>query len=144
MRVVRSKLGPAYPIAAIPPPPLQMAVAPGYWRGFPWGVLGRTSDVIVPMAYWSARSGCPEEPKHCAYGFTYWNIKEIRRLTGDPRIPIHIIGGVGDGVTAKEVSAFVRAAIQAGAFGASMYDFLTTRAAFWAPLTRLARLGARA
>lgn len=139
-RVVRARLGPTYPIAAILPPPLQMRVAPPHWRGFPWRQLARSADVMMPMAYWSARDGCPKRPEHCAFGYTLQNVREIRRLTGNPRIPIHIVGGVADRITAREVSEFVRAAHVAGAFGASLYDFLTTGPRFWRPLKRLARL----
>lgn len=137
---VRNRLGRSYPIAAIVPPPLQMRLAPGYWRGFRWADVGHIADVIVPMAYWSTRSGCPRLRNHCAYGYTTANIRAIRRLTGDPNIPIHMIGGIGDAVSAREVSEFVRAINDAGAIGGSLYDFFTTSWRFWGPLSRLAKL----
>lgn len=140
-RIVRERL-PAYPIASIPPTPMQMRVAPGYWAGFPWRSIGRHSDVIMLMSYWSDRDGCPrQKPYHCPYPFTKLNIELTRRLSGVPRMPIHIIGGVGDAITWGQLRAFVRAARDAGAEGASIYDVGTTRPSWWRLLSKLRTLG---
>ena len=140
MALVRKALGARYPIAAIPPPPLQMAVAPGYWAGFPWASLGRSSSEIMLMAYWSARSDCPQNPSHCAYGYTKYDVLQARALTGN-RVPIHVIGGVGGQITAADVTAFVKGARDAHADGASLYDFATTDGAWWSTLRALRVLG---
>jgi hypothetical protein len=140
MALVRKALGARYPIAAIPPPPLQMAVAPGYWAGFPWASLGRSSSEIVLMAYWSARGDCPADPLHCAYGYTKQNVLQTRALTAN-RVPVHVIGGVGSRITAADVRAFVKGALDAHADGASLYDFGTTDASWWPALRALRVLG---
>jgi len=140
MELVRRALGAKYPLAAIPPPPLQMAVAPTYWAGFPWASLGRSSSEIMLMAYWSARGDCPENPSHCAYGYTKDNVLLTRVLTGD-RVRIHVIGGVGSRITAKDVAAFVKGARDARADGASLYDFATTDLSWWRALRGLSGLG---
>ncbi len=141
LATIRRELGPGYPIASIPPPPLQMAVAPGYWSGFPWRALGEHSDAILLMNYWSARRGCPQVRIYCAYEFTAGNIAMTRRLIGrDDRI-IHVIGGVGNATDGAEVREFVRGALDAAADGASFYDARTTRAPWWKDLAGLQRLG---
>ena len=140
MALVRRALGARYPLAAIPPPPLQMAVAPGYWAGFPWASIGRSSSEIMLMAYWSARGDCPQNPLHCAYGYTKENVLATRALTGN-RVPVHVIGGVGSRITATDVAAFVRGARDAHADGASLYDFGTTDATWWRTLRALRSLG---
>jgi hypothetical protein len=140
MALARRALGARYPLAAIPPPPLQMAVAPEFWAGFPWASLGRSSSEIMLMDYWSARSGCPEIPLHCAYQFTKVNIEQTRALTGN-RVPVHVIGGVATHVTANEVIAFVKAAKDARADGASIYDFGSTDPTWWRALRELRGLG---
>jgi hypothetical protein len=140
MALARRALGARYPLAAIPPPPLQMAVAPSYWAGFPWASLARSSSEIMIMAYWSARDDCPENPLHCAYGYTRVNVEQTRALTGG-RVPIHVIGGVGSRITAQDVAAFVKGARAAHADGASLYDFATTAGSWWRALRSLRVLG---
>lgn len=134
-RAVRRAL-PSYPVAAITPSPLQMRVAPRYWRGFPWKPLARVSDAVMTMSYWSYRHDCPKKPVHCAYEYTKEDVRLARRLTGG-HVPIHIIGGVGDAVTIREVRDFVKAARRAKPFGASFYDFGVTPASYWRHLQRL-------
>lgn len=143
LAAVRAKLGPGYPIASIPPPPLQMRVAPEYWAGFPWKALGRHTDAVMLMSYWSARTGCPRVRIHCAYEFTANNISLTRQLIGrDDRI-IHIIGGVGNAIDERELKDFVRGALDGAADGASIYDARTTRDPWWKDLSQLRRLGNR-
>ncbi len=128
-----------FPLAAITPTPIGMAVAPSRWAGFPWRELGRSSDAVMLMSYWSYRSRCPEVTEHCAYGYTAGNIRRTRQLIEDRKLPIHIIGGVADLITPTDVADFVRASKEAGAYGASLYDFRTTAPGFWTLLRAIAR-----
>jgi len=137
---VRRALGPNYPLAAIPPPPLQMRLAPTMWAGFPWTQLGKTSSEIMLMSYWSFRTGCPHVRINCAYEFTKYNVLLTRQLTGG-RVPIHVIGGVGDGINTRQLNQFVQGAIDAQADGASIYDVGTTKPGWWRSLSRLRTLG---
>ena len=136
-RRVRSALGSGYPIAAIVPAPLAMAVRPGNWTGFPWRSLADVSDIFMPMAYWSFRHDCSDKPEHCAYGYTKGNVEQVRALTGKPRVPVHVIGGIGDEISTNDVNDFVRAANAANVYGGSLYDYQTTRQEYWPLLAKL-------
>jgi hypothetical protein len=140
MNAVRRALGPNYPLAAIPPPPLQMRLAPRTWGGFPWKSLGKVSSEFMLMNYWSYRNGCPVVKLQCAYEFTKFNVLITRDLTGG-RVPIHVIGGVGDSITAYQLVGFIRGAEDAHADGASIYDVGTTQPGWWRSLRYLASLG---
>ena len=140
MNAVRRILGRAYPLAAIPPPPLQMRVAPAMWAGFPWKSLAKVSSEFMLMSYWSDRTGCPRIRLHCAYEFTKFNVLLTRQITGG-KVPIHIIGGVGDSITATQLVAFIKGAADAHADGASIYDVGTTNWHWWGSLRYLASLG---
>jgi len=139
-RYVRSKVGDEYPLAAIPPTPLQMRLIPSHWAGFPWKSLAHDSDAFLLMSYWSDRRGCPKIRRHCAYEFTRDNVLLTRRLTGDPDAVVHIIGGVGDRIDERQLWSFARAALDGGANGASIYDVATTRSAWWPILRNLRAL----
>jgi hypothetical protein len=139
---VRNAVGPSYPIGAIVLSPVAMAFYPPAWEGFPWGTISQKSNVVLPMAYWSYRKNCSSTPKRCcqnnvnfcAYTYTRNNVTESRRLTG---LPVHVIGGVANNITAQEVSDFVRGARETAAFGGSLYDYRTTQPTFWGHLGRL-------
>jgi len=137
MRRVRAALGTRYAIAAIVPAPLAMEVRPENWVGFPWHELAASSNVFMPMAYWSFRHDCPDVPEHCASGYTSGNVERVRALTGKPNVPVHVIGGVGDAITVGEVADFVSAALAVHCYGASLYDYGTTKPEFWAHLAKL-------
>jgi hypothetical protein len=140
LNAVRRALGPNYPLAAIPPPPLQMRLAPAVWAGFPWAQLGNASSEIMLMSYWSFRSGCPLVRINCPYEFTKYNVLLTRQMTGG-RVPIHVIGGVGDGINTRQLNEFIQGAIDAQADGASIYDVGTTKPGWWRSLSRLRMLG---
>ncbi|HEX9775973.1 MAG TPA: hypothetical protein VGB83_10395 [Actinomycetota bacterium] len=140
LRRVRAKVGNKYPVGGITPAPLGMALAPDYWKGFPWGQIGRYSDVVLPMSYWSYRrsSGqCPDDPLYCEYRYTIENTKRAGSRTG---LPVHVIGGVANVVTNAQVGRFVDGALTTDAIGGSIYDYKTTKAKFWAHLERLNKL----
>ncbi len=134
---VRAGVGGAYPVGAIVPAPGGMALNPTAWAGFPWGAVGRYADVVQPMSYWSYRRDCSAVPAHCPYQYTTGNVAAAARSTG---LPVHVIGGVGDAVTAAGVADFVRGARDARAYGGSLYDYLTTAPAFWPSLAQLDQL----
>jgi hypothetical protein len=140
MNAVRKALGPDYPLAAIPPPPLQMRLAPAMWAGFPWKPLAKVSSEFMLMSYWSYRHGCPKDRFQCAYDFTKFNVLVTRQLTGGS-VPIHVIGGVGDRITSYQLSGFIKGAKDAQADGASIYDVGTTQPGWWRSLSHLDSLG---
>ncbi|HEV8649840.1 MAG TPA: hypothetical protein VG276_10655 [Actinomycetes bacterium] len=134
---VRANLGGSYPIGAIVPAPLGMALNPAAWSGFPWAAVGRYADVVQPMGYWSYRRDCPANPRHCPYQYTTGNVAAAARSTG---LPVHVIGGIGDAVSTTGVSDFVRGARDARAHGGSLYDYRTTAPSFWPALQQLNQL----
>jgi hypothetical protein len=135
---VRRELGADYPIGAIVPAPRGMARYRARWAGFPWRGIARDADVVLTMGYWSYRGGCRGGRRNCPYPYTTANLADAARATG---LPVHVIGGVADAVSAAEVAEFVRAARDARAVGASLYDYATTVPAFWPSLERLDQLG---
>jgi len=74
-------------------------VNPSYWPDFPWAEIAKDYDLILPMAYWSIR--LPEWRDGNRY--VSENIDRIRAATGRPDLPIHVIGGIADGVTVEQV-----------------------------------------
>lgn len=137
LQKVRAQLGVRAPIASITPAPLGMAVAPKHWAGFPWKAIAAQSNVMMPMGYWSYRKDCASNASHCPYGYTKGNVTETRRLTGNSSIPVHAVGGVADGIDVQGVKDFVRAARDTRAYGGSLYDYRTTTAPMWGPLSPL-------
>jgi hypothetical protein len=134
---VRREVGAGYPVGAIVPAPRGMALYAAKWAGFPWRSIGRHADVVQTMGYWSYRGGCSGALDHCPYPYTVANLADAARLSG---LPVHAIGGVADAVTPGDVADFVRAARDARAVGASLYDYATTVPAFWSSLERFDRL----
>lgn len=138
---VRAAVGPHYPVAAIPIPPLQMALRPNAWASFPWKQISKHSDALMLMAYWSERRGCPQIERHCAGLWTRANVQQARRLAGRSDVLIHVIGGIGNAISLPELRAFIAGAKAARADGASIYDVATTSPAMWRSLAALADLG---
>ncbi|HVM21313.1 MAG TPA: hypothetical protein VM307_15245 [Egibacteraceae bacterium] len=136
-RRLREAVGRRYPLGAIVPEAGAL-----YWPDFPYATVDRYYDVFLPMAYFTFRTSGPEGVRR----FTRRNIRAIRRATGDPDVPIHIIGGVAGDASPREVAAFVGATLDAAPLGASLYEFETTTDAQWrrlAPLNRLTATGTR-
>lgn len=121
-------------IAAITPSAVHLQVVnPNFWPGFPWPELAATYDTIVPMAYWSVRK------QEWRQGEKYIgeNIDRIRASTGRPDMPIHIAGGIADGVTPDDLAGMVRAIQARGVMGGSLYDWRTSSPPQWDVLKAL-------
>jgi len=127
---IRRQAGPRYPLGAIIPSPVGIELNKGYWPGFPYEGLSETYDAFVPMGYFTYHVKGPSK----VHAETARNVEIIRGKTGDPTIPIHLIGGVADEASGAEVQAFVRAVREHGLLGASIYNWSLTRAHDWAPL----------
>ncbi|MBA2280939.1 MAG: hypothetical protein M3527_00225 [Actinomycetota bacterium] len=113
-------------------------VNPAFWPEYPWAELAATYDVIMPMAYWSIRRGELQEGGR----YVGENIERIRASTGDPDIPIHVVGGIADGVTDADLTAMVAAIEDGGAIGGSLYDWVTSEPEHWSTLGTLMALRA--
>lgn len=117
--------------------------APARWQGFPWREIGRSYDVILPMAYWTVTKGNAPRCFTAEMNASQY-IRDVAQKTEalmGVKKPLHVIGGIGDCVTHAEVVGYVNGAKAAGSIGGSLYDFdtLQTHAAgqsLWAELTK--------
>ena len=124
---LRSAASPAYPLGAIVPSPVGMRRHPRYWPGFPFRSLGTEFDAFLPMAYFSYYAKTPA----AAYVYARDVITAIRRGTGRPGVPVHIIGGIANRIGAPALAGFIRAAEDCGVTGLSLYAFPETSPTEW-------------
>jgi hypothetical protein len=129
-RRVRAAVGPSYPLGAIIPSPVGMKLLPRYWPGFPYSDLWRVYDVFLPMAYFSYRA----HGDAAVADYVRRGVGIIRARTGDPDVPIHVIGGISQRTGAAEARGFMRAVRGCRTYGFSLYDFFGTRPAAWQSL----------
>lgn len=133
-RRVRKTLGPNYPLGAIIPSPFDMQDPAGWWgNDFPYREVADIYDVTLPMSYSSFRAQGPA----ATHNYIATSIRIIRRETGNRKVPIHAIGGIGDGSSRAEVRAFMHAVREAGLLGGSFYDFGMTSRDAWGELARI-------
>jgi hypothetical protein len=111
-------------------------VNPAFWPGYPWAEIGATYDVVLPMAYWTIRTG----ELRAGDRYTAENVDRVRASTGRPDMPIHVIGGIADGATEADLSAMVDVLRAREAIGGSLYDWSTSNEAQWLVLAPLADL----
>lgn len=116
---LRSMLGPNYLLVAVTYPPQQR---PDY----PFATMARTMNVLAPMDYWHDQPQ-PFSPAQAA-AFVTDSMTELRSATGDPNVPIAIIGQAYDmfddgtySPSGAEDTAALRAAASGGAVGFSLY-----------------------
>ncbi len=127
---IRQAVGPGYPLGAITPSPLRSA---GYWPVFPDAELAAIYDVYLPMAY----SSYHVEGEAGTYDYTAQAAQVVRQETARPDIPIHMIGGISNGLDGPEMQGFVRAVGDQQLMGASLYDVGTSGPEDWAALSTL-------
>lgn len=118
------------PVGAIVYPPVATEIVnPTLWPDFPWRALAPHVDVWLPMGYWTFRASA--SPYRDAARYTTDNITRLRADVGDPKLPVHVIGGVGDTATLSDYEGFERAARAGRTIGASVYDYNTTVSSAW-------------
>jgi hypothetical protein len=127
---LRSDVGPDYALGAIVPSPIGMS--PYYWPGIPYRALARFYDVFLPMAYSTMRG---VRGSKATLDYLAATVAAVRRGTGKPHVPIHLIGGLSDAMGAKETAGFMRAVAACVPLGYSLYAFPKTRHAAWTALT---------
>lgn len=127
---LREVAGPIYPLGAIIPSPAGLALPHGraWWPDFPYRELDQLYDAFLPMGYYTYHSTTAAG----AYRDTRRNIRLLRQETGDPLVPIHLVGGTAVASNAAEGRAFAQAASEYGVIGASMYDQMTMGPEDWA------------
>ena len=130
-RRLRAAVGPTYPLGAIIPSPVGMKLLPKYWPGFPYSDLWRVYDVFLPMAYFSYRA----HGDAAVADYVRRSVGIIRARTGDPDVPIHVIGGISQRTGPAEARGFMRAVRGCRTYGFSLYDFFGTSTTAWRTLT---------
>lgn len=135
-RWIRRSAGPSYPLGAIVLSPYGMKRVPDYWgplRKFPFAELERIYDVFVPMSYFTYRVETPRD----VVRYNSFNVRYIRRKSGNPEVPIHPIGGISSDANRKQTRAYVRTVRQFGLLGGSYYAFDGTRWEHWRELRNI-------
>lgn len=130
---LRTAVGPDYALGAITPSPSGMADRPNYWRAFPYAELARVYDVFLPMVY-STYHG--DGARVVRRDMTR-SMAILRTATGRPDQPVHVIGGLGDRLSATESRAFAERVGALRPLGWSLYDFSVTSPAAWAAMRPL-------
>ena len=133
---LRAAVGADYALGAITPSPSGMADRPGYWRAFPYAELAGVYDIFLPMVY-STYHG---DGARVVRRDVTRSMAILRTATGRPDQPVHLIGGLGDGLSAAESRAFAERVGALRPMGWSVYDFSVTSPAAWAALRPLERL----
>jgi hypothetical protein len=127
-RKIRGRAGGGYPLGAVIPSPVGIQLAgKRYWPNFPYAGLHRFYDVFVPMGYYTYHVSGPQK----VHDETGRNVEILREKTGDPNVPVHVIGGIADDSSGPETQAFVRAVRAYGVVGASIYNWSLTGGHDW-------------
>lgn len=124
---LRAAVGPRYPLGAIVPSQIGIDLHPGYWPGFPYRGLARFYDVFLPMAYFSYRGRGGTLPQR----YVGASITAVRIGVGNSAVPVHVIGGIAEGLGAADAQSFMRAIRDCAPLGFSWYDFPTTDPSAW-------------
>jgi hypothetical protein len=128
---IRTKAGASYPLGAIIPSPVGITKAKGYWRTFPYGALAETYDVFVPMGYYTYHGNGAAAASADASA----NVAILHTKPGCATKPVHLIGGIAEKSSTREVAAFAKATQTAGCIGASLYGWAGTKASHWKALS---------
>ena len=123
-RRLRAAMGSAA-VSAIPLPPVLIeTINPRYWPGFPWRELAPLYDVWMPMSYWTFRT--KSSGYRDAYNYTAENVRRTRINLGLPEAVVHPAGGTDNKSNDDDYRGFVRACVDTGSVGGSIYDWRTT------------------
>ncbi len=128
---LRAAVGPGYALGAIIPSAVGMRRHPAYWPRFPYRPLARFYDVFLPMAYFTDAGVHGTQP---ARAYLAADVAAIRARTGNPDVPIHLIGGLAGAMGARETAGFMRAVGDCAPVGYSLYEFPITSRATWSAL----------
>jgi hypothetical protein len=128
---LRAAVGPRYALGAITPGAVGFRRHPSYWPRFPFRALARYYDAFLPMAY-STDAGVRGSRATRAYNAT--DVAAIRRMTGEPHVAIHLIGGIAGTMGAAETAGFMQAVADCAPAGYSLYEFPITSRAAWTAL----------
>ena len=128
---LRAAVGSRYALGAITPGPVGLRRHPAYWPHFPFRQLARYYDVFLPMAYFT---DAHVHGTRRARAYLAADVAIIRARTGNPREPIHLIGGIAGTMSAADTAGFMRAVADCSPLGYSLYEFPLTSRAAWKTL----------
>jgi len=129
-RWLRTVAGPAFPLGAIVPDQRSSTNPPALWPHFPYAATRPYFDAYLPMAYSTGRVRRWQD----VYLYTAANVAFLRTATGDPRLPVHLIGGLASRLGPLSSAAVVRAARDREAIGVSFYKLSLSDASQWRAL----------
>jgi hypothetical protein len=128
---LRAAVGPRYRLGAIMPGEVGFRRHPDYWPRFPYRGLARYYDVFLPMAYFTDARVHGERR---ARTYLATDVAAIRARTGNPQMPVHLIGGIAGSMSAGDTSGFMSAVADCTPLGYSLYEFSLTSRATWKAL----------
>ena len=128
---LKTAVGRRYRLGAIIPSPVGIRRHPAYWPRFPYRALAHLYDVFLPMAY---STDAHVRGSNATRAYNAADVAIIRARTGNPRVPIHLIGGLAGTMGARETTGFMRAVADCAPLGYSLYDFPITSSAAWQAL----------
>ncbi len=128
---LRAAAGPRYSLGAIIPSPVGLRRHPAYWPGFPFRGLARFYDVFLPMAYFTDAG---VRGSRATRAYLAADVAAIRADTGEPHVPIHLIGGLAESMGATETAGFMHAVADCAPIGYSLYEFSITSRSAWSAL----------
>ena len=128
---LRAAVGPHYALGAIIPSPVGMIRHPHYWRSFPYRAVARLYDVLLPMAYFTDHD---VHGIHAVRSYVAADVAVIRKRTGNAGVPIHLIGGISNAMTAGDTAGFMRAVADCEPLGYSLYAWSVMRPGMWPAL----------
>jgi hypothetical protein len=122
------------PFAIVPFNPRGLERHANTWPGFPWVELAEAADAFAPMVY----TGGSMKGFDATYGYVTRSLRLLRTATGNPDVPVHVVGGVADRMGPEELAGFAAAVVDdGGTAGVSLYDWATTLPAAWRVLDTL-------
>jgi hypothetical protein len=131
---LRSEIGSDRTLAAITPSAVHIQVVnPDYWPAFPWREVAATYDVLVPMTYWTIRTGALQDGAR----YVGENLDRVRASVGGADVVIVPVGGLAEQATLDDLTGMVGAIDERGAPGGGLYDWATANPQQWAALTPL-------
>jgi hypothetical protein len=133
---LRAALGTKVISAIVQSPVVMQVVNPGFWPGFPWVEIGQLYDVVQPMSYWTERKPDWRSGERVSVE----DIDRIRASTGRPDMPVHLVGGIANGVSDLDLNGMIAAIRSRGILGGSLYDWSTSQPFQW-DLLRILRTG---
>jgi hypothetical protein len=134
---LRAAIGSDKAMAAITPSAVHVQVVnPSYWPAFPWAALADTYDALLPMSYWTIRTGDLRNGE----AYTGANLERVRASAQDADIPIIPVGGLAEDARLDDLAGMVAAIDAHASPGGGLYDWATSTPEQWATLAPLREL----